>query len=389
MEKKFNLVQVSTYSFALLLFFLPLWRWVENILLGLLVLIFIITRKKTINISNLLKTSTILFVLYVFLRSTIDYKFVSVFSETLTLIPLLFIPIAFTIITKQQLNKGLLFLFLGILTMQIIASIGIVDYYLFTEAKKIRLSNSAIINEILKFERPYLGFFSAINVILAYYLYMLKKQWIYLLPISISLVLVIVISARLSFIIIFLILFILVLNQLKNKVKILIPLIVMILLTILYLSLQKNSLIQRFYAIKRDSRNIIWKGGMEQINSTKNYIFGNGSQNEIRDNLLNYYKYKAKFNYAPEKKRFIRENYNIHNQFLNEFIRGGFLGVVLLIAPLFIIFYKNLTHFNIISILLLFAIFSFCLVENILERQKGVYLLAIILATTNKFYEKK
>ena len=40
MEKKIKIAQVSEYSFALLMFFLPLWRWVENILLAVLILIF-------------------------------------------------------------------------------------------------------------------------------------------------------------------------------------------------------------------------------------------------------------------------------------------------------------------------------------------------------------
>ena len=252
-----------------------------------------------------------------------------------------------------------------------------------------RLSNYSKINQILGFERPYLGFFSALNVIIAYYFFNQKKHLIYLLPILISLVLVIIVSARLSFIIIFLTLLTVLLKKIDTKVKLLIPIIVMIVSSLVYLIVQKNPLSQRFYAIKKDSRTIIWQGAIEQINNTKNYIFGNGGQKEIRDNLLDYYKNRAKYKYPPEKNRYIRVNYNTHNQYLNELIRGGVFGVLLLIFPFCYMFVKNIIKFEIISMLLLFSVFSFGLVENILERQQGVYVFAIILATTNKFYEKK
>jgi len=389
MEKKIKIAQVSEYSFALLMFFLPLWRWVENILLAVLILIFFSERKKGINLTNILKNSGVIFFLYLILRSLLDSQFLNDFSSISILLPLLLIPIFFTNLTTDQLNKGLFFLFLGILVMQIIASAGIIDYYFFSVGKKIRLSNYSEINQIISFERPYLGFFSAINVILAYHFFTLKNYWLYLSSILISLILVIVISARLSFIIVILTLFALILDQIKNKTLVIIPLIVIVLTSSVYLILQKNSLFQRFYAIKKDARSIIWTGAIQQINTTKNYVFGNGGQAEIRNTLLEYYKHKAIYKYPPEKKRFIRMNYNTHNQFLNEFVRGGIFGVFLFVFPFFYLFFRNSKEFNIIAILLLFAIFSFCFVENVLARQKGVYLFALILAITNSFYEKK
>ena len=389
MENKFKIAQVSTYTFALLMFFLPLWRWVENILLAILILCFFVERKKIINRAAILKNSLIFFAIYVAFRSLVDGQFLNDFPEIIKLLPLLLIPFGINNLTKEQLNIGLLFLFLGILVMQIGSSIGVLDYYFFSDGKKIRLSNYAKINQIIGFERPYLGFFSVINVILAYYFFTLKKQWLYLLPILMSLILIIVISARLSFIIVILILLALILQQIKKKAIILIPLILMVFLSSIYLVFQKNSLTQRFYAINKDARSIIWKGAIEQLNTTKNYFFGNGGQKEIRDNLLEYYKNTAVFVYPPEKDRFVRVNYNTHNQFLNEFIRGGAIGLLLFMFPFLNLFYKNVINFNIISIFLLFSIFSFCFVENILERQKGIYLLALILGITYNFYEKK
>jgi hypothetical protein len=109
MENKFIITQISTYSFAFLMFFLPLWRLIDNILLGVLMILFFVTKNKTINIFNLIKTSTIVFVIYIALRSFIDHQLANDFSELLKLLPLLLIPFAFNILTKEQVNKGLFF----------------------------------------------------------------------------------------------------------------------------------------------------------------------------------------------------------------------------------------------------------------------------------------
>ena len=361
-----------------MMFLLPLWRWMENILLGIMFVVFIISKEK-IDLRNVLKYSSVLFFLYVVLRSFVDNQLIIDLSEIVRLIPLLLIPFAFNNLKKNHLEKGMFFMLMGILLMQLVSSIGIIEYYYFSEGKKIRLSNFARINDILYFERPYLGFFSLLSVILSYNFIKTFKNWIYVTPIFISLVLIIIISARLSFVLTIITLLIVIYDQIRNRVKLSLPIMLILIISSVYLIANKNSLIQRFYAIKRDSRTIIWKGAIQQIESTNSYLFGNGGQKEIREDLLIYYKNKAKFNSNAQKSRFTRVNYNTHNQYLNELIRGGFIGLFMLLFPIFILLLKNYKVSNIIPILLLFSIFSFGIVENILDRQKGVYLLGIIL----------
>ena len=87
----------------------------------------------------------------------------------------------------------------------------------------------------------------------------------------------------------------------------------------------------------------------------------------------------------------LKKKYNTHNQFLSELIRGGVLGLFLFIFPIIIAIKENIKKKNIINISILVSIVLFLLVENLLERQIGVYLLAIVLTITifkNKLLEE-
>lgn len=378
----------GNYIFFLLLFFLPTWRWVENILLVFLSLTFILSANKSkINLRHLGTRTLIIFSVYIFLRTAIAQSVKENIAYLVKLIPLILIPVVLAPLKKENINKGFIFFSLGVVAMQLMSLYGIIDYYYFTDGKKIGLINNSQINEILGFERPYLGFFSAINVIVSYHLYKIYEKRYYWLGAALSCFLVFLISARLAALIIMISLAFILFKELKGSKYKIITIVVFLIGIILSLFIFKNPLMHRFSYLKLDARNIIWRGAFEKLNNDKTYILGDGNQQNIQNHLLKYY--QKNIEYKPEKERFVREKYNTHNQYINEVLRGGVIGLLLFIMPFLVSLWRNIPKLRVVPILLLISILLFCMVENVLERQKGIYLLAVILVFSNKIYERK
>lgn len=363
----------------ILLLFLPLSVFIDNVCLILIFLIAVFGILK----GNKIKYTPLLyilpFIIYILFRSFSVGYFIEDLKFFKLILPLVLIPFSFQIFSKKDYQDSYKFLFFGIVIMQLISVYGILDYYLFTEEKKIALRNYGRINEILRFERPYLGFLSAVNVILGYYFFRLYKQWYYIISIFFSLVIIFLISARLAYLIVVVSAGIIFFKELKeNKTRIII--FASFFLTIgLFLYFANIPLKHRFQMIKYDARITIWSGGIEQIKTKKDYLFGIGSQKLLKDNMLNFYKNEAEFEYLPDKNRFVNKNYNLHNQYLNELVRGGGIGVVLFVFPFIYFLYRSAIKNNFLHVLLLISILLFLVVENLLERQVGVYCLALFL----------
>ena len=98
---------------------------------------------------------------------------------------------------------------------------------------------------------------------------------------------------------------------------------------------------------------------------------------------LEHYKNYENFKSIDEKNRFVTKNYNTHNQYLNELLRGGIVGFLLLLTPQIVLLYYSFKTGNTSSILFMISVICFCFVENILDRQLGVYLYAIFLSFSN------
>jgi O-antigen ligase len=134
---------------------------------------------------------------------------------------------------------------------------------------------------------------------------------------------------------------------------------------------------------------VTWKGASVIFLKNSKYIFGSGSEQDTRVNLLEYYRNYDGFDSAAEQNRFINKNYNTHNQYINELLRGGFVGLLLLIIPQAILLYKSVSKKNVLSFMFLVSIMSFSFVENILARQIGVYLFALLLSLSSISYKER
>ncbi|HLW33072.1 MAG TPA: O-antigen ligase family protein [Aequorivita sp.] len=80
----------------------------------------------------------------------------------------------------------------------------------------------------------------------------------------------------------------------------------------------------------------------------------------------------------PQKRaRFIEEEYNTHNQFLDFYMSAGFLALVLFLIFIIVSFLWNRKDFFPTALLVLFIIY--CSVENVFHRQIGAYYVGFIL----------
>lgn len=381
-----NFAKLSYYSYYMMMFFLPLSLILENIFLGLFFLATIFSGKNKVT-SNVFYYLIIFFV-YTVLNGFLKGYFVVENKNYFRLLPLLFVPVCIYNLKSRVIIKGILFLLLGIIVIQLNAIYGIIDYYYFTEGKKYALKNYSKVNEILNYERPYLGFFSAISIIFYFYFYQRnKKKHLNVLLSIFSLFIITIISARLAFIIVFLG-SLAVVSMKINKKKIF-KAILFLTISFTFLTKMNNSLQERFKLISKDARLITWQGAKNIYLTNSKYFFGSGSQQQTRSYLKLHYKNYKNYSSEAERNRFIRLNYNTHNQYINELLRNGLIGLILLIFPQLILFFQSLKTKTITSLLMLISIVCFMLVENILDRQVGIYLYVLLLSLTNFFLKVK
>lgn len=386
MRKPF-LLKISSYSYFLMMFFLPLSLILDNIFLGIMVLSIVFNKIKLTR--SRVFYYYLLFLLFTVMNSILNNSFFIEIENIFRLLPIILIPLCLGNIDKNTRIKGLLFLSIAIVIIQLNAFYGIINYYYFTEGKKYTLRNYSKINEILNYERPYLGFFSALNIILSYYYYKLKnnRNWLNITLAIFSLVLIVLISARLAIIIVFLIGLLVILFDLNKKY--IMKIILLFIGAIVLIFYSNHSLRERFNLISKDARVVTWKGASVIFFKNSNYIFGSGSEQNTRVNLLDYYKNYEGFDSVAEQNRFISKNYNTHNQYINELLRGGCVGFLLLIIPQIILLYKSVSKNNVLALMFLVSIMSFSVTENILARQIGVYLFALFMSLSSIFSYKK
>lgn len=379
--------KITNYCYYGLLFFLPISTFLDNVALLSLTFLTLFFKKRKHTLKQLLFSSLWLLFAYIILLNILDSNLET--KVYIKLLPLLIIPFIFSYIKKETLEKGLLFLFIAIIIKQFVAIAGILEYYFFTEGKTVALRSYAGINEILHFERPYLGFFSALNIIVSYYLFKNRKIWIFLITSVFSFSIIMLISARLGLIVAILSLLLIVISRIKINFKYLMLVIgTLTTLGIIFL-MSNNPLKNRFQQIKYDTRLVVWNGAYNIFTETSQPFFGLKSQSKVSEKLIDYYKNDAYFEYQPDKTRFVNKVYNTHNQYLNEILRGGIFGLLLFMMPLCYLIFQNIKMKKLEFTLLLISVSLFFMVENLLARQIGVYTTAIILSLTQKTLNEK
>lgn len=263
----------------------------------------------------------------------------------------------------------------------------------YTQTGELLPFEGKVINAILGMERPYLGFMLIMSIFTAYYLSMhfKKHQYVLLAYVGYTVIVLFLISARMSILTLVAVVFIYMLFYLQvSFYKKSMVVFFVFLISALFLNFNKN-LRERFFITdnytetlqkleRHEPRFIIWPCAFEIMNTPEfNLLIGVNSEKELVYKLVDCYRLKI----ANESRKlfFTQSKFNTHNQFLGIFMILGFLGLFLLLSLLIVLAYQNKHNFFKISLLM--ALTMFFMVENVLSRQLGAYLFVIIFIMVN------
>lgn len=381
---KQNFKQYLLYAFLITLFFSMA---IPNILLGVLV-VFSLIDFRSFKINKIEFTSTtvlFLLVLFLILKSivfqsiTYDFKIYKAFF-TFFLIALIFNK-------TNDLNNLKLSLLIGI-NASILYSLILIALF-FSEHQILPFSNTAEVNDLLLLERPYLGLVTVLGIILSIEraVILMKFRILWLLNALVLFLFVLLISARISIITVFVLVMVYLLFYLKVKTSIkMIFLTSLILIFGLIIKSNKN-ISDRFFiknnieqsiqvASDYEPRIVIWNCAYN-ITGADNFSFliGFDSYETIANSFLNCY--ATTIENVSKKDYFLSEKFNSHNQFIDFFLIGGLIALLLFLVFFLKLFSEVKKDFFKTAIVISFLLFL-C-VENVFYRQLGCYLFGIFI----------
>lgn len=373
------------FVFSLLILFLPFSKAIPNIIFAILLIMVIIDYKKII-IKDLIFSLKILdfLLMFLMLKSLIFGFFIEDFAYYRFFLIIISISILFLRIKNIRILKQAILLSVNLSLLFSIYKIGV--YYV--NYKYLPFNDGWAVNKILILERPYAGFFSLISIIISLDLFKTKNVYrgLYILSAIISLFFLFIISARISILSLILIGILYFIFYIKKGIK---YKIIMILITITILGsafLLNQNLAKRFflkdnyktsYLIAKNSepRVVIWSCAKKMVASKEfNDFFGSASYVEIYSKLTSFY--GSSIDNIQKRSWFLDQKYNTHNQFLDIYLIGGFICFCVFILFIVSSFYISRNNFFGLSIMITLTLFL--MVENLFQRQFGVFIFIII-----------
>ncbi|MFV8358857.1 hypothetical protein [Flavobacterium sp. LS1P3] len=312
---------------------------------------------------------------------------VNVFSRFLMVIVL---PIVFIPVPRNKIIWGF------IASVFIAVSIALIHTFIYyLHNKTLPFSTGEDVNRILIIERPYMGFICLVALILCLFMakeYPKFKKALLALGLFFG-IFIFFIAARLSLItligvaLIYL-LFYSGLSAVKKAVIITVCFMAVFTALLSYKNLSNRFFIADSFQTMQDyePRVVIWSCASEIIRSSDfNLIFGSKSFNWMQEQYVQCYADSI----ANESKKawFLAIKYNSHNQFIDFFLIGGFLGLGLFLFFVFSMMKNAKGNFYFFSIVVSLTLFF--LMENVLHRQFGCYLTAIVFSITAKYRDEK
>lgn len=315
-----------------------------------------------------------------------DFKFIT---------KILIVPLVYILSIPIKNKKLPLFgFFIGATLLMLISYFRILNYVVINEG--FDFSVGKFINEILLGDRPYVGFVYVLGSLLSIYFYIhlsnSKLKFLFLITLVFFVILILLISARLSMISLFSVALISFFYTTKWKI----PFSILLVLTVSIIFLIKfnPNFIDRFYSgFKQDKytfekmmimepRYHIWDCALEIAKEENVFWKGIGYQNSI-DYLVDCFKSHDNFRSEEHRQYFIDSRFNSHNQFIGIYLSSGIFALLLFTFFFILNFVK--TRKNYFAFALLMSLFLFCIVENLLSRQMGCLLFAFVWLASNYF----
>jgi hypothetical protein len=380
--------KILEYKFEILLsfliFFIPFSKALPNIILAVIFLLLLLDIRK-IKVVELNKSFKILSLLLMFLiLKSFLFGFVKEdLSYYLFFLIIIFIPLIFLRINNFEIIKKSILLAVNVSLLVSIAKI--IEYYL--AYKYLPFNDGWAVNQILVLERPYAGFVSLISIIISFDLFKnnQRNKELYLFSLLLSIFFLFIISARISLLSIIIIFIVYLLFYLKKNIKYKTMSILTVSVIIIFSFLLNQNLTKRFFlnkdikttyliAKQSEPRVTIW-GCAYQISKSDDfqYLIGIPSYKAIESKLTDCY--DSSIANEQSRKWFLQTQYNTHNQFIHFFLIGGFLGFLGFL--MFIIYSFFFIRYNFYGLSIIIAITLFLSVENIFQRQVGVFMFII------------
>lgn len=323
--------------------------------------------------------------LFLFLKKLFLNSLFHEFNNLLRLFFIVFIPFLFSKVSKNKLILSYIF---SIFCSIVIASIKISIFYY--RHKTFPFSNDAEVSNLLYIDRPYIGFACLTAAILSIYMMNLfAKYKIFFIAIAmIFIFFIFFIVARLSIltlIFLFGVFFIFFYNYsiVKKTIVLFFCLIILAFLLFNNQNLSNRFFVKSSFETIKDyePRLVIWPCAFQIIKSDDfNFFFGNKNNTITEGQLLNCY--GKSINKITKKEYFLKMQFNTHSQFISFFLEGGLITFGLFC--LFVIELIIKTKANFYTFAIVISTILFFLIENVLYRQYGVYVLATLFSICYK-----
>lgn len=386
-----NLIREKGFEYLIYALLISLFfsKAIPNIILAVLSVWTIIDFKK----DQILKTKfnfssqIILLILLVFL--TVKSTFFATISYDFKVYKGLFLLFWLAVIFKKIKDFNTLKLvILSSINAAILCSVFLITLF-FIKHHILPFSNTAEVNELLLLERPYIGFIAVLGLLLAVEraITVVKYKYLWAINALLLFLFILLISARISIITLFLLVGIYLIFYAKiSWVKKGAFLVSFVLLFGIIVLTNKN-ISERFFiksnleeslkvASDYEPRIVIWNCAYAMTQkSDYNSVIGFDGYQTISNNFLDCY--SSTIENPSKKEYFLTENFNSHNQFIDFYLIGGLIGVLLFFTFFIKLIIEVKTNFFQMAIVISFLLF-FC-VENIFYRQFGCYLFGIFI----------
>lgn len=359
---------------ALLAFFIPLSSALPNLLLAPIGILLFFKFSK----SNIYLKPVLLFVftlVFLILLAFFKGRFFAEFGFYSRLFISMFLLVSVAHISRLKYVERAFII--GTMLAMLIAVYNIMAFENFKWSFA-AFGNTAVVNDLLRIERPYFGFLLAVVV----YLCLRHRSWLYYSIAVIASAFCLLIAARLSLGIIVLLWATFFFQLLKPLGKWRIPLVISAVFLCVIAVLSNENIQERFKlqgnleqsmakALDFEPRYVIWPCTFTTLQSTTEILFGLRDNQQLEQRLIECYGESIENN--PSKKAyFINEKFNPHNQYLHFLCLGGVITLLLFFLAFKNVLWSHAVPFELKILTVMFALFF--VFEALLYRQLGCYL---------------
>ncbi|THF47643.1 hypothetical protein E6C50_16325 [Flavobacterium supellecticarium] len=380
--------QSYDYLLIALILILPFSKGLPNVILGLLALVFILDYKKKYfqeYFQSPLPYLAVL-ILYVSGQALINGTFMLDLNIYKKYFYLILLPILFFKINNIQRFK---ILSLIAINASIIGCLFRI-FKFYSKFKFFPFADGWTTNFVLLQERPYMGVFCVIGIILAFEQLHKKNKgkYFYLFSILFSLAFILFITVRMAMITVLVLFIIYLFGYLKsNTIRKRLILAGFILFLGTVFMLNKN-ISKRFFInstlektienIKQSEPRVIIFGCSGKIvqQDDFSFLFGFDSYTKISERLVACYDDSIE-DYS-RKSWFLESKFNSHCQFIDFYLIGGIIGLLLFVTFIIKTFLYSYKDFFAMAVFAAFVMFL--IVENVFYRQFGCYIFSIFVS---------